>query len=78
MELRWPHISAKVAGMTWKKFVSRWRPVTLTRLGIPNRTVYDWRAGTNEPPEGWQRDAAEFWIAAKAGEPEKKPKSPKK
>ena len=53
--------------MTWKDFVKRWRPVNLTRLGIPNRTVYDWRAGTNEPPKGWQREAAEFWIEAKAG-----------
>lgn len=52
--------------MKWKAFVQRWRPVALTRLGIPNRTVYDWRAGTKEPV-GWQRDAAEFWIAAKAG-----------
>ena len=54
--------------MTWKQFVSRWRPVDLTRLGVPNRTVYQWRAGTSEPPKGWQRDAAEFFIAAKLSE----------
>jgi hypothetical protein len=57
--------------MTWKAFVERWRPVVLTRLGIPARTVYDWRSGTKEP-QGWQREAAEFWIKAKAGEPEKR------
>lgn len=55
--------------MIWKDFVARWRPVNLTRLGIPHRTVYEWRAGTKEP-KGWQRDAAEFWINAKAGEKE--------
>ena len=58
--------SWKVLAMTWKQFVKRWRPVNLTRLGIPNRTVYEWHAGTKEP-HGWQREAAEFWIAAKAG-----------
>ena len=72
------HIRAFSPVMTWKDFVSRWRPVVLTRLGIPARTVYAWRDGSKEPPEGWQRDAAEFWIEAKAGEPEKKPKAPKK
>ena len=51
--------------MKWKDFVLRWRPVDLTRLGIPNRTVYEWRAGTKEP-KGWKRDAVEFWIEAKA------------
>jgi hypothetical protein len=58
-----------VSGMTWKAFVQRWRPVVLTRLGIPNRTVYDWRSGTKEPV-GWQREAAEFWIESKAGIPQ--------
>lgn len=57
--------------MKWKQFVKRWRAVNLTRLGIPHRTVYDWRAGTNEP-QGWHKEAAAFWIEAKAGEPEKK------
>lgn len=57
--------------MTWKQFVQRWRPVNLTRLGIPHRTVYEWHAGTKEP-KGWQRAAAEFWISAKAGPPEEK------
>ena len=74
------HIYGKVPSMTWKAFVSRWRPVILTRLGIPARTVYAWRDGSKEPPEGWQREAAEFWIEAKAGEPEKpkrKAKDPK-
>ena len=59
--------------MTWKQFVQRWRPVNLTRLGIPHRTVYDWRAGTNEP-KGWAREAAEFWISAKAGPVDEKAK----
>lgn len=64
--------------MDWKDFVKRWRPVVLTRLGIPHRTVYDWRAGTNAPPEGWQREAAEFWIQTMASEepaPEAKPEA---
>jgi hypothetical protein len=52
------------------QFVKRWRPVNLIRLGIPHRTVYDWRAGTNEPPKGWQREAAELLIRSKAGPPE--------
>lgn len=63
--------------MTWKQFVSQWRPVNLTRLGIPHRTVYDWKAGSSEPPKGWQRDAAEFWIEAKAGD-KKSPGSTRK
>ena len=63
--------------MIWKDFVSRWRPVVLTRMGIPARTVYAWRDGSKEPPKGWQRDAAEFWIENKAGEPEKKAKGGK-
>jgi hypothetical protein len=54
--------------MTWKQFVCRWRPVDLTRIGIPHRTVYDWRTGGMEP-KGWKREAVEFWIEAKAGEP---------
>lgn len=54
--------------MIWKDFIKQWRPVSLTRIGIPHRTVYDWKAGTKEPPAGWQRDAAEYWIEAKAGE----------
>lgn len=58
--------------MTWKQFVKQWRPVDLTRLNIPNRTVYEWHAGTKEP-KGWQRDAAEFWIKAKAGKPGESP-----
>lgn len=55
--------------MTWKAFVKRWRPVVLTRLGVPHRTVYEWHAGAKEP-KGWQREAAEFWIEAKAGPPD--------
>jgi hypothetical protein len=55
----------KCCKMIWKDFVQRWRPVDLTRLGIPNRTVYDWRAG-NKEPKGWKRAAVEFWIEAKA------------
>ena len=57
--------------MTWKAFVNRWRMVNITRLGVPNSTVAEWRAGKKEP-KGWQREAAEFWIEAKAGPPEKK------
>ena len=53
--------------MTWKQFVARWRPVNLTRLGIPPSTVFAWRDGKKEP-KGWHRDAAAFWIEAKAGE----------
>ena len=53
--------------MSWEDFVKQWRPVDLTRLGIPNRTVYDWRAGKKEP-KGWKRLAAEFWIKSLAGE----------
>lgn len=59
--------------MTWKEFVNRWRMVDITRLGVPNSTVAEWRAGKKEP-KGWQRDAAEFWIESKAGD--KKPKPP--
>jgi len=56
--------------MTWAEFVKQWRAVVLTRLGIPHRTVYDWRAGKNEPRD-WHRQAAEFWISAMAGPPGK-------
>lgn len=63
--------------MTWKDFVARWRPVNLTRLGIPHRTVYEWRAGTKEP-KGWQREAAEMFIETKAGEEVKPPEKPGK
>ncbi len=41
----------------------------LTKLDIKPSTVFAWRDGTKEP-KGWQRDAAEFWIDAKAGEKE--------
>jgi hypothetical protein len=57
--------------MTWKSFVNRWRMVDITRLGVPNSTVAEWRSGKKEP-KGWQREAAEFWIRAKAGETEKR------
>lgn len=40
--------------------------VNITRLGVPNSTVAEWRAGKKEP-KGWQREAAEFWIESKAG-----------
>lgn len=50
--------------MTWKDFVNQWRPVELTRLGIPYRTVFAWREGTSEP-KGYQREAVEFWLRAK-------------
>ena len=55
--------------MTWKAFVNRWRMVNITRLGVPNSTVAEWRAGKKEP-KGWQREAAEFWIESKAGPPQ--------
>ena len=83
--MRWPHIVKKgiaaaayfgnAPAMLWKEFVKRWRAVNLTRLGIPHRTVYDWRAGTTEPPKGWQREAAALFIETKAGPPDetKKP-----
>ena len=56
----------QASAMTWQDFVKRWRMVKITRLGVPNSTVAEWRAGKKEP-KGWQRDAAEFWISAKAG-----------
>lgn len=40
--------------------------VDITRLGVPNSTVAEWRSGKKEP-KGWRKDAAEFWIEAKAG-----------
>jgi len=43
--------------------------VNITRLGVPNSTVAEWRAGKKEP-KGWQREAAEFWIESKAGPPQ--------
>lgn len=55
--------------MTWKDFVKRWRMVDITRLGVPNSTVAEWRAGKKEP-KGWQRDAAELFIETKAGPPD--------
>jgi hypothetical protein len=63
--------------MTWKDFVKQWPPVTITRLGIPNTTVYEWRAGKKEP-KGWQREAAELWIETKAGEKVTSPERTKK
>lgn len=60
--------------MDWKAFVRQWRPVNLTKLGIPHRTVYDWKAGTNEPPKGWQQDSAKYWIEGKAGDKISAPK----
>jgi hypothetical protein len=63
--------------MSWQEFVKRFRMVDITRLGVPNSTVAEWRSGKKEP-RGWAREAAEFWISAKAGEtenpPEKKPR----
>lgn len=54
--------------MTWQQFVKRWRMSAITRLGVPNSTVAEWRSGKKEP-KGWMREAAAFWISAKAGKP---------
>lgn len=62
--------------MSWSEFIMQWRAKVLIDLGIPKRTVYDWRAGTKEPKD-WHRTAAEHWIAAAAGEKEPAPPQPK-
>jgi hypothetical protein len=53
--------------MTWKEFVKQWKPSRLIEMKVPESTVFAWHAGTKEP-KGWQREAAAFWIDAKAGE----------
>lgn len=52
--------------MSWVEFVKRWPLASLMALKISRRTVYAWHAGTKQP-KGWQREAAEYWISAKAG-----------
>lgn len=47
----------------------------ITRLGVPNSTVAEWRAGKKEPKK-YHRDALEFWIEAKAGEKVEVPRHP--
>jgi hypothetical protein len=74
--LRWAYKSGIDSEVIWKDFVKRWRMVDITRLGVPNSTVAEWRAGKKEPKK-YHRDALEFWIDAKAGKKVEVPRHPK-